>query len=175
MHVVIALLGSIITVLYLLDRLGVDLGWLNPFDWRRRRKWAAKYQGDPIYSVEEPIHVAALLIVGATKLGGDLSSEQKQLVIDKFVTRFSMDTKEASELLASAAHLLGAPQVIGAQLEGLAERNKNCFSPEQAESMIKMMRDVAAADGEISQVQREFIEDMSNKFSSPGKDGSTWG
>jgi len=42
MHIIIAFLGTIVTILVLLDRLaqaGISLGGLNPFLWRRRRKW----------------------------------------------------------------------------------------------------------------------------------------
>ncbi|MEL7185312.1 MAG: TerB family tellurite resistance protein, partial [Pseudomonadota bacterium] len=86
MHVVIALLGSIVTILYLLDRLGVDIGWLNPFHWMHRRRWSKKFDGDPIYAVEEPMHVAALLVIGIARLDGDISAEQKQSAKDQFET-----------------------------------------------------------------------------------------
>ena len=65
MHLILGLLTAIVTILFLLDRLGINLGGLNPFDWRRRRAFAKRYGADPIYSVEDPIHVAALLIIGA--------------------------------------------------------------------------------------------------------------
>ena len=45
MHILIAFLGSLITVFYLLDRLGVDIGGFNPFHWRRKRAWSRQYQG----------------------------------------------------------------------------------------------------------------------------------
>lgn len=63
MHVIVGLLGFLVTILYLLDRLGIDIGSLIPFYWRRMRAWAAKYAGDPIYSVDNPMHVAALELV----------------------------------------------------------------------------------------------------------------
>lgn len=68
MHIVLGLLGSIITILFLLDRLGIDLGGMNPFYWYRRRAFSEKYSSDPIYSIEDPVHVAALMIIGAAKL-----------------------------------------------------------------------------------------------------------
>ena len=78
MHLVLGFLGTVVTVLFLLDRLGIDLGGMNPFYWYRRRAFAKKYGSDPIYSIEDPIHVAALLIIGAAKLDGDLTAEQKK-------------------------------------------------------------------------------------------------
>ncbi len=177
MHIVLGLLGTIVTILYLLNRLGglgIDLGWLNPFHWRRRREWAAKYQGDPIYSIEDPIHVAALLIVGGAKLEGDLSAEQKRVVVEQFQSVFSLDSKEASGLLGSAAHLLAAPQVVGAQLNGLASKNKDCFSAQQAESMLQMMAELVSADGEPSDEQSRYVDDMRALFAQPATGDGQW-
>jgi len=174
MHVVLGLLTSIVTILYLLDRMGIDLGGLNPFYWRRRRAWAAKYQGDPIYSVEDPMHVAALLVVGAAKLDGDLSAEQKKVVLSQFESTFSLDSSAASELLGSAAHLLGAPQIIDAQLSGVAEKNKGRFSNEQAESMLQMMTDVASVEGGTTTKQSEYIASVRALFISSEPTSGTW-
>ena len=174
MHVIIGLLGSIVSILYLLDRLGIDLGGLNPFYWRRRRAWAAKYDGDPIYSVEDPMHVAALLIVGAVKLDGDISSEEKKVVLDQFEAKFSLDARAASELLGSAAHLVGAPQVIDKQLNGVAKKNKDRFSADQAKSMIRMMVDVASADGDLSAKQREYIASIRSLYAPLEESQGTW-
>ena len=174
MHVVLGLLTSIITILYLLDRMGVNLGGLNPFDWRRRRAWAAKYQGDPIYSVEDPIHVAALLIVGVAKLDGDLSAEQKRVILSQFESRFSLDKRASSELLGSAAHLFGAPQVIDAQLDGVAEKNKKQFSGDQSESVLEMMVEVATAEGEASAKQRGYITKVRSIFAPADANQGAW-
>jgi len=46
MHVIIGFLGSVVTILWLLHRLaemGIDMGGLNPWTWRRRRNFRQKY------------------------------------------------------------------------------------------------------------------------------------
>ena len=174
MHVVLGLLGTIVTILFLLDRLGINLGGLNPFSWRRRRAWAKKYEGDPIYSVEEPMHVAALLIIGATKLDGDWTAEQRKVALNQFESGFALDSHAASELLGSATHLLGAPQIIDTQLNGLADKNKDRFSRDQAESMIQMMVEVASADGELTTKQSEYIAGIRSQFVPSVKSEGTW-
>jgi len=174
MHVLLGFLGSIVTVLYLLDRLGIDLGGMNPFHWYRRRAFAKKYGSDPIYSIEDPVHIAALLVIGAAKLDGDLTAEQKTAARDQFVAEFSMDEREASQLLGSAAHLLAAPQLIGTQLEKLADRNKDRFSSDQAQSLMQMMVKVASADGSISVRQQEFVDDVRAAYVGEAKGDGTW-
>ena len=84
MHVVLALLGAIVTLLYVFSRLadiGIDLGGLKPFYWRRRRAWRKKYEGDPIHAIDDPLEIAALFVVGIAKLEGDVSANQKQAAI----------------------------------------------------------------------------------------------
>ena len=77
MHILIAFLGSLVTVFYLLDRLGIDIGGFNPFHWHRKRKWTKQYNADPIYSVEDPMQVASLLILGVAKLDGVISARRR--------------------------------------------------------------------------------------------------
>ncbi|NOX68492.1 MAG: TerB family tellurite resistance protein [Gammaproteobacteria bacterium] len=173
MHIVLGLIGSIVSVLYLLDRLGVDIGWLNPRYWRHRRAWRKKYEGDPIYSIEDPIQIAAVLIVGIAKLEGDLSAEQKSAILGQFEEKFSLDTRGASELFGSAAHLLGAPQIIGAQLDGLSNRNADTFKPDQAQSIIEMIEQISEVGGTLSTAQLEFINILRSRICAPSQNG-TW-
>ena len=175
MHIVLGLLGSIVTILFLLDRVGIDLGGLNPFHWYRRRAYAKTYGSDPVYSIEDPVHVAALMIIGAAKLDGDLTAEQKQVAKDLFVSEFSLSPKEASELFGSAAHLLAAPQLIDGQLRKLAARNTERFSPDQATSMVDMMSKVASADGGLSSVQKDYIDTVRSQFIPDQRSKGTWG
>jgi hypothetical protein len=174
MHVLLGLLGSLITILYILDRLGFDLAGMNPFYWRRRRAWAKKYEGDPIYSVEDPIEVAAILIIGVARLEGDLSAEQKRVAQEQFASAFSMDARAAAQLLGSASHLLGAPQVIDAQLDGLIEKNKDLLSTEQSQSMIEMMLAVAAACDTQTARQREYLDKVTSQFAVRQKGEGPW-
>ncbi len=173
MHIILGILTSVITILYLLERLGVDIGWLNPWSWRRRRAWAKKYEGDPIFSIEDPMHVAAILIVGTAKLEGDLTTEQKKDVLSQFEQKFSLEPRAASDLLGSATHLLGAPQVVGSQLEGLATKCSDTFSRDQAESLIEIALQVAAIGGKISTTQRDYVDGLRSLFVTHTQDG-TW-
>lgn len=174
MHIVLGLLTSIVTILYLLDRAGIDIGWLNPFHWRRRRAWSKQYHGDPIYSVEDPLHIASLLIIGVAKLEGDLTAEQRASLLQQFSNHFSLSEKEGTDLLGSAAHLLAAPQLLADQLKTLAERNTKRFSTEQAESMLEMMQAVAETSGNLSAAQTEYMDTMRSLFTTASTSDGTW-
>lgn len=43
----------------------IVLGALNPWSWRRRRKWRAAYEANPVFSITSPMEVTALLIAAA--------------------------------------------------------------------------------------------------------------
>jgi len=174
MHVIIGLLGSLVTIFYLLDRLGIDIGGLNPFYWYRRRAFHKKLTADPIYSIEDPLHIASLLVIGVAKLDGDLTAEQKRVAHEQFESSFSMSPKAASELFGSAAHLLAAPQLIDTQLQKLAHQNKDRFSQEQTESMLEMMGRVAAAEGQPSEAQVQFINTVRSQLSVGQEPEGTW-
>ena len=173
MHIILGILGTIVSILFLLDRMGIDIGGLNPWSWRRRRAWAKKYEGDPIYAIEDPMQVAAILIIGAARIEGDLNAEQKTTILELFERKFSLDPKPANELLGSSAFLLGAPQVIGTQLRGVADKHAATFSREQAESMIEMAEQVAATGGGPSAAQREYLDGIRAQFLKPEQEG-TW-
>jgi len=174
MHIIIGFLGSLVTIFYLLDRLGVDIGGLNPFYWYRRYAFSKKYSADPIYSIEDPLHVASLLVIGVAKLDGDLTAEQKRVAQEQFETSFSLDAKASAELFGSAAHLLAAPLLIDNQLQKLVGKNKDRFSAEQAESVLQMMNVVASAGGQPSEAQRSFIDAVRQQLSLEGAPKGTW-
>ena len=174
MHIVLGLLGTLVTILYLLDRLGIDIGGLNPFYWYRRRAFAQRYGADPIFSIEDPVHVASLLIIGAAKLDGDLTAEQRSVAQSEFEKNFNLNSKEASDLFGSAAHLLAAPQLLENQLNKLADKHAAQFTREQAESLVEIMTTVASASGGLSITQKEFIDSMRARSGTIAEPQGTW-
>ena len=148
-------------------------GW-NPFYWYRRHSFAKKFSADPIYSIEDPIHVAALLIIGTAKLDGDITAEQKRVAQEQFELNFSVDSRGSSELFGSAAHLLAAPQLIDSQLTTLADRSRSRFSADQANSMVEMMTKVASAGEGPTEIQKEFIEGIRSRIVPAEKHQGTW-
>lgn len=175
MHIIIGFLTSLVAVFYLLDRLGIDLGGFNPFYWRRRRAWLKKYGGDPIYAVEDPMEVAALFIVGVAKIDGDITAEEKRSILSEFSSSFSLDEREASQLLGSSVHLLGQPLLIGTQLGNMLSRLDDLFTPEQTESLVAMMTTVVSSNEHLSPEQTELIDSVRERFSKPASKGGTWG
>jgi hypothetical protein len=107
MPVIIGMLGSIVTILWILYRLaemGITLGGLNPFLWRRRRAWRQKYEANPLFSLTEPLDVTALLAVATAKADGDMSAAERHALLADFEKTFSLNARKASELLTASVH-----------------------------------------------------------------------
>ena len=178
MHIILGALGSIVTILVLLHRLadlGIDLGGLNPFLWRRRRAWRSKYHANPVYSLEDPLAIAGVLLLSAAKIDGDLSVEERHALLDEFESTFALGPKEASDLLASSAYLLGDGGDFREQLAEALARYKGHLSAEQVESLLGIMERVTAVDARASEQKRAFVDTVRAALAPPDAPRGTWG
>lgn len=109
MHIVLLVLGAMVTILILVNRLsenGINIGKLNPFAWKRRREWANKYHANPVYSLASPMEVIGVLMVALSKSEGAISSDQKREIINKFKEVFHLNEDQSSALLTSSIFIL---------------------------------------------------------------------
>lgn len=159
MAYLLGMLGVIVTVLVLLSRLadaGIDLGGLNPFLTRRRRAWRQKFEANPLFGLDKPMDVAAVLAVGVAKADGDMSMEQKQALLASFQQTFRIDGLAAEELLASSAHLVGDGRILRDQIHDVVARSKEHFTDIQIESTLSLLEEIAALEG-ASERQRDLV------------------
>lgn len=160
MHIVLGVLGSVVTILVLLNRLaeaGIDLGGLNPFLWHRRRLWQKKLHGNPVYGIESPLDVTALLATAIAKCDGDMSSEEKRLILGLFQSEFSMTKKQAAELLIASAYLLGNGEDVRNGLEKVLGPSLANFTEEQARCAITLFEKVCEVDPEESELKQAMV------------------
>lgn len=178
MHIILGILGAIVAILILLKRLadeGIDLGGLNPFATRRRRQWQQKFEGNPLFAMENPVDVAAVLVVATANMDGVVTAEERKAILGMFASNFHLSHKQATDLLGSSAHLLGDGSALNDQLEGFLARSGDKFTNTQVESMLSMMESVATVDGSGSADQRQLIEDVRAAISKPVASDTVWG
>ena len=159
MPYLLGFLGLLVTVLILLSRLadaGIDLGGLNPFLWRRRRAWRQKFEAHPLFGLDQPMDVAAVLAVGVAKADGDMSTQQKQALLERFQQTFNIDARTAEDLLSSSAHLAGDGRILRDQVHDVVARSKEQFTDKQINSTLSLLEETAAVEG-TSDRQRELI------------------
>lgn len=180
MHIVLTLLGAIVTILVLLSRLadaGISLGGLNPFLWKRRRKWQNRLEENPIYHVEDPMEAAALLVTAAAHMDGGISREDKVFILSAFEGMFHLDKKEAASLLISSQYLLGKNEVnIDWKLQEILNPSLPNFTQAQADSTIDMLQQLCADDSTDDNPQRrELVKNASEILSTHFKPDREWG
>ncbi|MEM7252703.1 MAG: hypothetical protein AAF493_14910 [Pseudomonadota bacterium] len=177
MHIILGFLGTLVTVLILLNRLadaGIDLAGLNPFLWHRRRAWRRKYTGSPIYQLTSPMETTALLMVTVAKLEGDLSREQKRLILFLFESEFHLERREAASLLTATAHILDDVAAVRDNLEKVVSPSRPNFSPEQSASTIELVKRVGAHDSPLDSAQHDFVVALKKSLQPPANNSGQW-
>ncbi len=174
MHIILGILGTVVTILILVNRLsenGIDIGWLNPFAWKRRREWAKKYHANPVYSLTSPMEVTGLLMVALAKSDGDMSSEQKQEIKNKFMEVFHLSDDNAAALITSSVFLLRGDVGVVNNMPKLLAPSIQSFTEEQARSAHELLTHISAFDGPPNQFQSEvaasFRKAFDSRFTSP--------
>lgn len=167
MHIILGALGAIVTILILVNRLsdnGIDIGWLNPFAWQRRREWAKKYHVNPAYSLRGPMEVTGLIMVALAKSEGDMSSEQKNEIKQKFMEVFHLTEDKAVALITSSVFLLKEDVSIVKNMNKLLEPSINMFTEEQAKSAYGLISHISNFDGPANQFQEEVTDLFKREF-----------
>jgi uncharacterized tellurite resistance protein B-like protein len=177
MHIVLGVLGAIITILILLKRLnqgGIDIGWLNPFAWKRRRKWANKYHANPIFAMHSPMEVTALLMLALAKSDGEMTIELKQEIKSKFKEVFHLSDDKASMLMTSSSFLLKDGVEVIRDMKKLLAPSKVEFTQEQAMSALELIHHIANFDGAANSFQEEIIQAFTNEFQISKTPATEW-
>lgn len=167
MHIILGFLGMVVTILVLANRLtdaGIDLTWLNPFSWFRRRTWRKKYEGNPIFILESPLEVAAILATAVAKIDGDVSSEEKALLLSLFQSEFGRTEKEASDLLMSSIYLFGDGEDAISKPEKIMQRSLSNFSEDQARSVMSLLESIKNVNTTNLDAKSKFIQKVYKKF-----------
>lgn len=173
MHILIAFLTALGSVLYGLDRLGIDIGGLNPWSWRRKRRWMKQYHANPAFSLEDPMDAIALLLTATAKIDGDLSSEEKIELRRIFEDTFKQTPEQASALLRSSTFLLGSGDEIYSRVKEVLTPSLESFNDEQKTSSLALLNRIASVGGAPNQVQTGFMADIESILA-PRPDKETW-
>ena len=170
MHIILGLLGTIVTILVLLNRLsenGIDVSWLNPFTWYRRTTYLKEHNLHPAFKLDSPMEVAALYMVSITKVDGDISKEQKEKIILLFESEFNLSNQDARDLLKSSAHLLSQAHEVYENPEKVIERCFDKITPEQSKSICNLIDEVAKVEDSISVEQQKLISKIKSVCKKP--------
>ncbi|MGH8187910.1 MAG: TerB family tellurite resistance protein [Steroidobacteraceae bacterium] len=172
MHIAIAVITALAGLLWALNALqrsGFQLSSLNPFLAYRRWQWRKTYGGRPIFKLDRPMDVAAVLLLGIAKADGEITSDQKRALLALFQSEFSISRDEASDLLLASSHLIRDEIYLVDNLDKVLERSAERFEPDTVASLLAMMRKVAALDGSINTEQQKLIDATEGYFAGRNK------
>ena len=164
MHYVIGFITAIAGLIWALNSLqrsGVDLNAFNPFVWWRRRQIAKFYGANPLHVLDNPMEVAALLMLATAKCDGEVSREERQFLVKTFEREFHVSAHEASSLLSQASYLLRDETDITGKLEKILDKSRSAFTEAQIESTVDLMQQTALLEGSASTAKVALIDETS--------------
>jgi tellurite resistance protein len=161
---VLSALAGLIWALSALQRSGFDLNSLNPFLAWRRWQWRQSYGNKPLYKLDRPIDVGAVLVLGIAKADGEITSEQKKALLGLFQSEFDLSRDAAAELLLASSHLIRDELYLVDRLDKILEPSAKRFERDTADSLLDMMRRIAALDGSINSEQQKLLDATERYF-----------
>ena len=177
MQVVIGVLTAIAGLIWAfvaLQRAGVNVGRLDPFAWYRRMQWQNTYADKPLYSLNDPMDVAAVLLLAIAKCEGEVSAEQKQALLKTFESEFSLNGDDAADLLVASAHLLRNEVYVVDNLGRVLEQSQDRFTSGQVSSLLALMQRTAELEGPVNEEQSKLIAATRGYFDEHAQSQGVW-
>jgi uncharacterized tellurite resistance protein B-like protein len=178
MHVLIAAITAVAGLFWALNSLqrsGFDINSLNPFLAYRRWQWRRSHGTKPIYRLERPMDVAAVLLLGIAKADGEITSDQKKELLALYQSEFEISRDEASDLLLASSHLIRDEIYLVDHLDKILELSADRFEADSVASLVRMMRTVALLDGSINTEQQKLIDATETYFAAKTPKAQKWG
>jgi hypothetical protein len=177
MGAIAQILGLIVTfvmVMEALRRFGIDVGWLNPLTFFRRRSWRSKVTEPPLYTLEHPIDVVGVLALAAVQTTGAISTEQKLGVQKLLREHLSMDESESLSLWIASSHLLRHRALELSEVPTVLRKSADKFTEYHLQTLNTVMRAAAQIESPINAEQQQLIDAVGQFFERRKAAGKTW-
>ena len=177
MGVILGILGFIVTftmAMEALKRLGLDVGWLNPLTFFRRRAWKNKVKMPPLYALDHPIDVVSVLALATVQTSGAITAEQKNGVLALLQEHLSLSEADASSLWVASGHWLRQAPLEPKEVPSIMARSADKFSPYHEQTLLKIMHAAAMIDPPINAQQQQLIDAVSAYFTKKNAAPQTW-
>jgi hypothetical protein len=177
MGIILEIVGIGITLMFglaALKRAGIDVGWLNPFTFFHRMAWKKKVSVPPLYNLQHPVDVAAVLGMAVVKSTGEITSDQKQGLIDLYSKHLNANPTEANDLWIASSHLMRRSLVEASEIPDILSRSAEKFSNFHIESLFALMADARALDKSTHANQTALIEAVKVFFAKRNPDAKSW-
>lgn len=177
MGVVLQILGLIITftmAMEALRRFGIDVGWLNPLSFFRRRAWAKKVQTPPLYTLEHPVDVVAVMALAMVQATGAVTVEQKDGVLALLRQHLGVDDAGAGNLWIASSHMLRNRPLAASEVPAVLERSADKFTDYHVQTLRSVMQAAAQIVPPVSAEQQQLLDAVEAYFSQKRAAGRSW-
>jgi hypothetical protein len=177
MGIVLQLLGLVITFVMAMEalrRFGIDVGWLNPLTFFRRRSWRNKVTTPPLYALEHPVDVVGVLALATVQTTGAISSQQKAGVQELLRKHLNMNEADAVNLWLSSSHMLRNRPLEVAEVPAVLQRSADKFSEYHVQTLKTVMHAAALIEPPINASQHQLINAADAFFAQKKAAPVTW-
>jgi hypothetical protein len=167
MGILLELLGLVVTVtiaLAALKRNGVDIGWLNPFTFFHRLRWKQKSTIPPLYALEHPVEVVAVMALAAVQTSGMVTQQQKNGVLALLNQHLSVDQAEANNLWILSSHLLRHRALDVQEVPAVLQKSADKFSEYHQQTLLNVVKQAIALEPPENAAQRDLVAAIESFF-----------
>ncbi len=160
MGFLIELLGLVVAIvvgLAALKRNGVDIGWLNPFTFFHRIRWKKKMGVPPLYALDHPIDVVAVMALAAVQTSGVVTSKQKDGVLSLLSQHLSVNAAEANNLWILSSHLLRHRALDPQEVPAVLEKSVDKFSDYHQQTLLTVVKSAITLEPPANAAQTELV------------------
>ncbi len=177
MGVVLQILGLVITftmAMEALRRFGIDVGWLNPLTFFHRRAWRKKVSTPPLYALDHPVDVVAVLALAIVQTTGAITVEQKAGVQALLRDHLALSDSDASNLWVASAHLLRNRPLDVSELPAVLTQSADKFTDYHLQTLKVVMRSAALIEPPINPAQQQLMDAVDAYFAKKQAASGPW-
>lgn len=127
------------------------------------RQWNFKRRTNvhPVDGIDNPDLAAGALAFALTELGGLSTKERQEALSEGLARAFALSPKEVEEMLVLSVWFVTSCNGPAAAAPRLARRLRTLGGEDRFERTVEAFRAAAAVDGDLNDVQRETLAEVS--------------
>jgi hypothetical protein len=171
---VLGLIVSYVLAMEALRRFGIDLGWLNPLTFFRRRSWRNKITTPPLYTLEHPVDVVAVMALATVQTTGAISTQQKTGVQQILRDRLELNETDATHLWLASSHMLRNRPLELSEVPAVLKPSAGKFTAYHIDTLKAVMHAAALIEPPVNAAQQRLIDAVDTFFTQTKTSPRSW-
>ena len=177
MGVLLEILGLIITFTFAMEALrkfGIDVGWLNPLTFFRRHAWRRKISTPPLYALQHPVDVVAVLALATVQTTGAITTHQKKGVQALLSEHLNMSESDATNIWLASSHMLRSRPLELGELPAVLGPSADKFTDYHVQTLKTVMQLASQLEPPVNSSQLELLEAVDAYFAKRKAASAPW-